>query len=141
MYGNPEEGIKRNTKLLKEYDEELKKVLYEEFGYKYTYTAYMVALKDNSSDNKVKLREKYCNDFDINLIKYDIYQYRLKKAELRQTRTKKEIEDKIKSSQGFGDIKKIILMQETDIRQLQYEEKYVDKWLNLYKKYIHRYDK
>lgn len=140
VYGNPEEGTKRNTELLKEYDKELRQVLYDEFGYKYTYTAYMVVLKNNSIENKNKLRKKYCDDFNIDLIKDDIYQYRLKKAELRQKRTKKEIDDKIKSSQGFGDIESLILMQETDIRQLQYEEKYVEKWLQLYKKYIYRYD-
>ena len=142
VYGNPDAGIKRNTKLLREYDINLRQEMFETLGYKYTYTAYMVALKNNSSDNKIKLREKYCNDFDINLIKDDIYQYRLKKAKLRQMRAKREIDEKVENSllsKSFGDIKKLILMQETDIRQLQYEEQYVEEWLHLYRKYIHRY--
>ena len=33
------------------------------------------------------------------------------------------------------------MLSETEVRQLQYEEKYVEEWLQLYKKYIHRYDK
>ena len=94
----------------------------------------MVALKDNSDENKIKLRLEFCDNFDINLIKYDIYQYRRKKAELRQSRAKEEM------IKGFGDKKTIIMLSETEVRQLQYEEKYVEEWLQLYKKYIHRYD-
>ena len=108
--------------------------MFKELGYKYTYTAYMVALKDNSDENKIKLRLEFCDNFDINLIKDDIYQYRRKKAELRQSRTKEEM------IKGFGDKKTIIMLSETEVRQLQYEEKYVEEWLQLYKKYIHRYD-
>lgn len=135
VYGNPKAGVKRNTALLKEYDKQLKREMFKELGYKYTYTAYMVALKDNSDENKVKLRLEFCDNFDINLIKDDIYQYRRKKAELRQSRAKG---DMIK---GFGDKKNIIMLSETEVRRLQYEEKYVEEWLQLYKKYIHRYDK
>lgn len=135
VYGNPKEGIKRNTTLLKEYDKQLKREMFKELGYKYTYTAYMVALKDNSDENKIKLRLEFCDNFDINLIKDDIYQYRRKKAELRQSRAKEEM------IKGFGDKKTIIMLSETEVRQLQYEEKYVEEWLQLYKKYIHRYDK
>ena len=134
VYGNPKEGIKRNTTLLKEYDKQLKREMFKELGYKYTYTAYMVALKDNSDENKIKLRLEFCDNFDINLIKDDIYQYRRKKAELRQSRAKEEM------IKGFGDKKTIIMLSETEVRQLQYEEKYVEEWLQLYKKYIHRYD-
>ena len=133
VYGNPKEGIKRNTALLKQYDKELRKEMFKELGYKYTYTAYMVALKDASNENKIKLREEFCNNFDINLIKDDIYQYRKKKAELRQTKAKEDI------SKGFGDKKVIIMLTETEVRQLQYEEKYLEQWLYLYKKYIYRY--
>ena len=46
--------------------------MYEALGYKYTYTAYMVALKDNTEENKTKLRAEYCDNFDLNLIKDDI---------------------------------------------------------------------
>lgn len=135
VYGNPKTGIKRDTTLLKEYDKQLRKEMFKELGYKYTYTAYMVALKDNSDENKVKLRLEFCDNFDINLIKDDICQYRRKKAELRQSRAKEEM------IKGFGDKKTIIMLSETEVRQLQYEEKYVEEWLQLYKKYIHRYDK
>lgn len=134
VYGNPKTGIKRDTTLLKEYDKQLRKEMFKELGYKYTYTAYMVALKDNSDENKIKLRLEFCDNFDINLIKDDIYQYRRKKAELRQSRAKEEM------IKGFGDKKTIIMLSETEVRQLQYEEKYVEEWLQLYKKYIHRYD-
>ena len=134
VYGNPKDGIKRNTSQLKEYDKELRKEMFEELGYKYTYTAYMVALKDASNENKIKLRKEFCSDFNINLIKDDIYQYRLKKAELRQNKTKEDI------TKGFGNKKIIVMLTETEVRQLQYEEKYLDQWLYLYKKYIHRYN-
>lgn len=134
VYGNPKTGTKRNTTLLKEYDKQLKREMFKELGYKYTYTAYMVALKDNSDENKIKLRLEFCDNFDINLIKDDIYQYRRKKAELRQSRAKEEM------IKGFGDKKTIIMLSETEVRQLQYEEKYVEEWLQLYKKYIHRYN-
>lgn len=135
VYGNPKYHIKRDTVLLKAYDKQLKKEMYESLGYKYTYTAYMVALRDSSQENKDKLRAEYCDGFDINLIKDDIYRYRLKKAELRQQRAKEEM------SRGFGNQKAIIMLTETEIRQLQYEEKYVEEWLQLYKKYVHRYGK
>ena len=42
-------------------------------------------------------------------------------------------------TKGFGNQKAIIMLTETEVRQLQYEELYVDQWLQLYKKYIHRY--
>lgn len=140
VYGNPTKQIKRNTKLLKQYDEELKTYLYDELGYKYTYSAFMVALRDNTKENKESLLNEFCYDFNINLIKDDIFSYRLKKAELRQSKTKNEILEKINNTNGFGDKEKFVLMQETDIRKLQYQDKYVESWLGLYKKYIHRYD-
>lgn len=133
LYGNPKYHTKRDITLLKAYDKQLKKEMYETLGYKYTYTAYMVALKDNTEENKTRLRAEYCDNFDLNLIKDDIYQYRKKKAQLRQTRAK---EDMVK---GFGNQREIIMLTETEVRQLQYEELYVDQWLQLYKKYIHRY--
>jgi len=135
VYGNPKEGIKRNTTLLKEYDRELKKEMSKSLGYKSTYTAYMVALKDNSEENKMKLHSEFCDCFDISLIKDDIYQYRLKKAELRQSKAKSQM------TKGFGDNNIIVMLSETEVRQLQYEKKYVAEWLQLYKKYIHRYEK
>ena len=135
VYGNPKECIKRNTTLLKEYDRELRKEMSKLLGYKDTYTAYMIALKDNSKENKIKLNLEFCDCFDINLIKDDIYQYRLKKAELRQSKAKKQM------TNGFGDNNIIVMLSETEVRRLQYEEKYVAEWLQLYKKYIHRYEK
>ena len=135
VYGNPKECIKRNTTLLKEYDREQKKEMSKLLGYKDTYTAYMVALKDKSKENKMKLHSEFCDCFDINLIKDDIYQYRLKKAELRQSKAKSQM------TKGFGDNSVIVMLSETEVRQLQYEEKYVAEWLQLYKKYIHRYEK
>lgn len=134
VYGNSKFNIKRDTALLREYDLNLKQEMFEELGYKYTYVAYMVALRDNSEEERERLRLEYCNNFNINLIKDDIYKYRLKKAKLRQSRTKDEL------SKGFGFQKTIVILTETEVRRLQYEDKYVDEWLNLYQKYIHKYD-
>ena len=131
LYGNSKYNIKRNTTRLKEYDSKLRKEIDRALGYKYTYTAYMVALSDNSDYNRSRLTHEYCNDFNMDSIKDAIYQYRASRAKIRQDKTKERL------SKGFGIPKELVLLTESEIRLLQYEETYIDKWLQLYNEYIH----
>ena len=131
LYGNSKYNIRRNVTRLKEYDRQLKKEIERVLGYKYTYSAYMVALNDNSDYNRSRLEHEFCSDFDVELIKDSIYQYRVRRAKLRQDKTKERL------SKGFGVPKELILLTESEIRLLQYEETYIDQWLQLYKEYVY----
>ena len=91
----------------------------------------MVALSDNSDYNRSRLTHEYCNDFNMDSIKDAIYQYRASRAKIRQDKTKERL------SKGFGIPKELVLLTESEIRLLQYEETYIDKWLQLYNEYIH----
>lgn len=131
IYGNKKENIKSNIEKLKQFDEDMTDELCV-LGYKYTYEAFQVFLAKDIE----YIKKNYLNGFDVDKVKNDIYDIRRGLAKKRQDRNKKSIDEKIKSKGGFN-IETAILMNESRLRQLQYEEEYYKIWDEFYRMYIY----
>ena len=131
VYGNKKENIRSNIEKLREFDKDIKEELCV-LGYKYTYEAFQIFLAKDIE----YIKENYLNGFDVNKVKNDIYDIRRGLAKKRQDKNKKSIDEKIKSKGGFN-IETAILMNESRLRQLQYEEEYYKIWDEFYRMYIY----
>ena len=131
VYGNKKENIRSNIEKLREFDKDIKEELCV-LGYKYTYEAFQIFLAKDIE----YIKENCLNGFDVNKVKNDIYDIRRGLAKKRQDKNKKSIDEKIKSKGGFN-IETAILMNESRLRQLQYEEEYYKIWDEFYRMYIY----
>ena len=131
IYGNRKENIRSDIEKLKKFDEDITNELCV-LGYKYTYEAFQVFLAKDIE----YIKKNYLNGFDVDKVKNDIYDIRRGLAKKRQDKNKKTIDEKIKSKGGFN-IETAILMNESRLRQLQYEEEYYKIWDEFYRMYIY----